>query len=111
MLTSNFAEGGAFLKTREDLDKPDIQLHFVVAPVEDHARKSRLGHGLSCQVCLLRPRSRGAVSLASKDPQDAPWIDPAFLQDPQDLEDRVAAFKFEDSTTANNKNEAPYVVA
>jgi choline dehydrogenase-like flavoprotein len=93
MLTSNFAEGGAFLKTREGLDKPDIQLHFVVAPVEDHARKLRLGHGLSCHVCLLRPRSRGTVSLASKDPQAAPLIDPAFLQDPQDLEDMVAAFK------------------
>lgn len=93
MLTSNFAEGGAFLKTREALDKPDIQLHFVVAPVEDHARKLRLGHGLSCHVCLLRPRSRGAVSLASNDPQARPLIDPAFLQDPQDLEDMVAAFK------------------
>ena len=93
MLTSNFAEGGAFLKTREALDKPDIQLHFVVAPVEDHARKLRLGHGLSCHFCLLRPRSRGAVSLASNDPQTAPLIDPAFLQDPQDLEDMVAAFK------------------
>lgn len=93
MLTSNFAEGGAFLKTHEALDKPDIQLHFVVAPVEDHARKLRLGHGLSCHVCLLRPRSRGTVSLASKDPQAAPLIDPAFLQDPQDLEDMVAAFR------------------
>ena len=93
MLTSNFAEGGAFLKTRMALDKPDIQLHFVVAPVEDHARKWRLGHGFSCHVCLLRPRSRGAVTLASNDPQAAPLIDPAFFQDPQDLEDMVAAFK------------------
>jgi len=93
MLTSNFAEGGAFLKTRQALDKPDFQLHFVVAPVEDHARKLRLGHGLSCHFCVLRPRSRGAVSLASNDPQAAPLVDPAFLQDPQDLEDMVAAFK------------------
>lgn len=93
MLTSNFAEGGAFLKTREDLDKPDVQLHFVVAPVEDHARTLLLGHGFSCHVCLLRPRSRGEVTLASKDPQAPPVIDPAFFQDPQDLEDMVAAFK------------------
>ena len=93
MLTSNFAEGGAFLKTCDTLDKPDIQLHFVVAPVEDHARTLRMGHGLSCHVCLLRPRSRGSVTLASNDPQAAPLIDPAFLKDPQDLEDMVAAFK------------------
>jgi choline dehydrogenase-like flavoprotein len=91
-LTSNFAEGGGFLKTRADLAMPDIQLHFVVALVDDHARRFHLGHGLSCHVCLLRPRSRGSVTLQSKHPHDAPLIDPAFFQDPQDLEDMVAGF-------------------
>jgi choline dehydrogenase-like flavoprotein len=93
MLTSNFAEGGGFLKTRADLDAPDIQLHFVVALVDDHARRFHLGHGLSCHVCLLRPRSRGAVTLASADPLAAPSIDPAFFTDPRDLDDMVAGFK------------------
>ena len=51
MITSNFAEGGGFLKTRPDLPAPDIQLHFVTALVEDHARKMNLGHGYSCHVC------------------------------------------------------------
>lgn len=81
MLTSNFAEGGGFLKTRAGLDAPDIQLHFVVALVDDHARRFHLGHGLSCHVCLLRPRSRGSVMLRSADPLDAPRIDPAFFDD------------------------------
>jgi choline dehydrogenase-like flavoprotein len=93
MLTSNFAEGGGFLKTRVDLDAPDIQLHFVVALVDDHARRFHPGHGLSCHVCLLRPRSRGAVTLASADPLDAPRIDPAFFDDPRDLDDMVEGFK------------------
>lgn len=93
MLTSNFAEGGGFLKTRADLDAPDIQLHFVVALVDDHARKFHLGHGVSCHMCLLRPRSHGSVRLRSADPLDTPLIDPAFLQDAQDLEDMVAGFK------------------
>ncbi|KVE36949.1 GMC family oxidoreductase [Burkholderia sp. BDU5] len=93
MLTSNFAEGGAFLRTRADLAAPDIQLHFVVALVDNHARSLHGGHGLSCHVCLLRPRSRGSVALRSWHPQDAPLIDPAFFRDPQDLEDMVAGFK------------------
>lgn len=92
-LTSNFAEAGGFLKTRPELAMPDIQLHFVVALVDDHARKFHLGHGLSCHVCLLRPRSKGSVTLRSRNPEDAPLIDPAFFQDPQDLEDMVAGFK------------------
>src|SRR5262249_1718531 len=31
LLTTNFAECGGFLKTRPDLEVPDIQLHFVIA--------------------------------------------------------------------------------
>ena len=93
MLTSNFAECGGFLRTRPELDAPDIQVHFVTGLVDDHARRIRLGHGLSCHVCVLRPRSRGSVALASADPLAAPLIDPAFFADPADLEDMVAGFK------------------
>ncbi|RQR54529.1 choline dehydrogenase [Burkholderia sp. Bp9126] len=93
MLTTNFAEGGGFLKTQPGLDAPDIQLHFVVALVDDHARRLHAGHGLSCHVCLLRPRSRGSVTLRSNDPAAAPLIDPAFLDDPRDVDDMVAGFK------------------
>ena len=42
-LTSNFAECGGFLKTRPDLDVPDIQLHFGMAMVDDHGRKRHWG--------------------------------------------------------------------
>ncbi len=93
MLTTNFAEGGGFLKTQPGLDAPDIQLHFVVALVDDHARRLHLGHGLSCHVCLLRPRSRGSITLRSNDPAAAPLIDPAFFADPRDVDDMVAGFK------------------
>ncbi len=93
MLTSNFAECGGFLRSRPDADRPDLQLHFLVAMVDDHARRFRLGHGLSCHVCLLRPRSRGSVALAGRDPLAAPLIDPAFYADGQDLEDMVRGFR------------------
>lgn len=85
-LRSTCAESGAFLKTDPSLDRPDIQLHFLVAMVDDHVRKMHWGHGYSCHVCVLRPHSRGTVRLASADPSAAPLIDPAFLSDPRDLE-------------------------
>lgn len=91
--TSNFAEAGAFLKTRPELSAPDIQLHMVTALVDDHGRKLHFTQGYSCHVCLLRPRSRGSVQLASANPDDLPLIDPAFLENPQDLEDMVAGYK------------------
>ncbi|BCF90022.1 GMC family oxidoreductase [Paraburkholderia largidicola] len=85
MLTSNVAEAGGFLKSRPTLDRPDLQLHFCTALVDDHNRRMHWGHGYSLHVCVLRPHSRGSVTLASSDAREAPVIDPAFLSDPRDL--------------------------
>jgi len=93
MLTSNFAECGGFLKSRPELDRPDVQLHFVIAIVEDHARKLNFAHGFSCHTCLLRPKSRGSVKLKDANPLSVPLIDPAFLTHPDDIEDMVNAYK------------------
>ena len=92
MFASNFAEAGGFLKTDATLPAPDIQLHFVVALVDDHARKLRLGHGYSCHVCVLRPYSRGQITLASNDIGAAPLIDPSFLADERDMDTMVRGF-------------------
>ena len=85
-LTTNFAEGGAFYKSRPEEAHPDIQLHFVVAKLVDHGRQLTLGHGYSLHVCLLQPDSRGRVQLADRNPHSAPLIDPQFLSEPRDLQ-------------------------
>jgi choline dehydrogenase-like flavoprotein len=79
VLTSNLAEAGGFLKTEPSLDEPDVQFHFVPGIVDDHGRKKHIGGGYSCHVCVLRPKARGSVSLASADPMAPPVIDPNFL--------------------------------
>ncbi|MFN0024503.1 MAG: GMC family oxidoreductase [Parvularculaceae bacterium] len=84
-LTSNLAESGGFLKTEQGIAEPDVQLHFLPTLVDDHGRKKHLGGGYSCHVCVLRPKSRGEVRLASPDPISAPEIDPNFLSDDDDL--------------------------
>jgi choline dehydrogenase-like flavoprotein len=93
MLTTNFAEAGGFIKSAPEEAIPDLQLHFVVGKLVDHGRKTVLGHGYSCHVCLLRPKSRGTLRLASADPQVMPLIDPAFLKDPDDVARLVRGFK------------------
>ena len=93
MLTTNFAEAGGFIKSAPEEAIPDLQLHFVIGKLVDHGRKTVLGHGYSCHVCLLRPKSRGSLRLASADPQVAPLIDPAFLKDPDDVARLVRGFK------------------
>ncbi|HQR19912.1 MAG TPA: GMC family oxidoreductase N-terminal domain-containing protein [Burkholderiaceae bacterium] len=94
VLTSNFAEAGAFLRTLPELTRPDVQLHFVIGMVDNHNRTFHWGHGMSCHSCVLRPKSRGRLQIASPDTRDAPLIDPGFLSAPEDLETMVRAFKF-----------------
>ena len=93
MITTNFAEAGGFLRTSPGAEAPDVQLHFVVGVVDNHARTSHLGHGYSLHVCLLRPKSAGSVALASADPLAPPAIDPNFYGDADDLEAMLRAFK------------------
>ncbi len=83
--TSNLAEAGGFLKTEPQEAEPDIQLHFIPGIVDDHGRKKHLGGGVTCHICVLRPKSRGSVTLDSKDPMAAPAIDPNFLDVQDDL--------------------------
>jgi choline dehydrogenase len=86
MVSSAYATAGAFVRSSPAADIPDLQLIFVIAIVDDHARKLHLGHGFSSHIDVLHPYSRGTVSLASRDPRDAPLIDPRYLSDERDLQ-------------------------
>jgi choline dehydrogenase-like flavoprotein len=93
ILTTNFAEAGGFFKSSPSEATPDLQLHFVIGKLVDHGRKPTLGHGYSCHVCLLQPKSRGTLRLASSDPRVEPLIDPNFLSHPDDMARMVSGFK------------------
>ena len=93
MLTTNFAEAGGFIRSSSQASRPDLQFHFVIGKLVNHGRTTTFGHGFSCHVCLLRPKSRGSLRLAGKDPMAAPLIDPAFLKDADDMDKMVKGFK------------------
>jgi choline dehydrogenase len=81
---TNHLHAGAFLKTRSELDRPDIQLHLVNAVMIDHARVQPDRDGFTIHACQLRPESRGDVRLASRNPFEAPLIDPKYLSTEND---------------------------
>jgi choline dehydrogenase len=80
----NFLEAGAFLKSRPDLDRPDLQLHCVLAIMKDHGKTVIEKDGFSVHVCQLRPESRGEVTLRSADPFDDPAILANYLATDED---------------------------
>ncbi len=93
LITTNFAECGGFIKSSSEQTLPNLQLHFVVALVDNHARTMHAGHGISCHVCLLNPKSRGTIKISGPSIDDPLLIDPDFYGDESDLEEMVKGFK------------------
>jgi choline dehydrogenase len=80
----NFLESGAFLRSRPDLDRPDLQVHTVLAIMQDHGKVSVPKDGFTFHVCQLRPESRGRIGLRSADPLADPAIFANYLSAEED---------------------------
>jgi choline dehydrogenase len=80
----NFLESGAFLRSRPDLDRPDLQIHTVLAIMQDHGKVSVAKDGFTFHVCQLRPESRGRVGLKFADPLADPAIFANYLSAEED---------------------------
>ncbi|MET0273650.1 MAG: choline dehydrogenase [Phenylobacterium sp.] len=80
----NFLESGAFLRSRPDLDRPDLQIHTVLAIMQDHGKVQVNKDGFTFHVCQLRPESRGKVGLKSSDPLADPAIFANYLSAEED---------------------------
>jgi choline dehydrogenase-like flavoprotein len=90
MLTSNVGEAYGFVRSRPDLDLPDIELIWAPAPFYEEGIGEQVhGHGIATGPVLLKPRSSGTVTLRSADPAAKPVIDPRYLSDPDGV-DRAA---------------------
>jgi len=81
---SQALESGAFLKSRPDLDRPDLQVHCVLAVMQNHGKTQVPKDGFTFHVCQLRPESRGRVGLRSADPFDDPAIFANYLSAEED---------------------------
>lgn len=80
--SSNIAEAGGFVRSRYAPDaRPDIQLHFLPAMLDNHGRHRLAGDGYTVHACPLRPRSRGRISLASGRAADKVRIEANYLSD------------------------------
>jgi choline dehydrogenase len=90
MLTSNLGEAYGFVKSRPDLELPDLELIFAPAPYfEEGIGDPYDRHAVVMGPILLKPRSRGTIRLRSSDPKAKPIIDPRYLTD-DDGADRAA---------------------
>ena len=94
-LTSCVAESGGFVKSNSTVATPDLQLHFIPAAFDDHGRDLKMlcNYGVSLHACLLRPKSRGSVTLHGNKASMHPKILLNMLSHEDDQKDMIQAVK------------------
>lgn len=81
---TNHFEAGAFLRSRDSVEHPDLQLTFMPLAVVPGTAEILRAHAFQVHIDLMRPKSRGHVRLRTADPRAAPAITFNYLADPQD---------------------------
>ncbi len=84
-------EGGAFVKTRKDLEMPDVQFHFLPGLGPNMGGMSK--HGFFSNICCLRPNSRGSVKIGPSASGKSPMIFTNFLSEESDVNCIIAGVK------------------
>jgi choline dehydrogenase-like flavoprotein len=92
-LTSNIAEGGVFLSTRGDESVPDCKFEMAPTMYFDEGLSAPIDHALTLTTFILKPTSRGQVTLRSARPDAKPRIYNRFLATDQDRATLVAGVR------------------
>ena len=94
VLTWTAGVGHGFMKTREELETPDVQFFFVHGSFKTATdRKLDKEPGMTLAVYQCRPESRGSIHIASSDSHDPPKIRPNFLSTKLDQDTLVAGLR------------------
>ncbi len=92
-LTSNVAEAGGFIRTRGDLPAPDIQFHASPAKYADEGLAPLTEHGFGFGPCMVKPASRGVVTILSADPTAKPYILHNYYSEDSDMQAMVEGLR------------------
>ncbi len=90
---SNNFEACGFIRSRAGISYPDIQYHFLPIAVRYDGKTAAQGHGFQAHVGPMRSKSRGAVSLRSADPREAPRILFNYMSHPEDWDEFRTAIR------------------
>jgi len=83
---TNHFESCAFIRSKADVEWPDIQYHFLPAAIRYDGKSAFDGDGFQVHVGHNKPKSRGSVTIQSADPTVPPKILFNYLQHQDDIE-------------------------
>lgn len=87
---------GAFVRSRPDLDRPDVEILMAPYSLGVNARKVQFEteHGIHLFGYPLRSRSEGSVLIRSADPSQPAAIRAEYLTDPYDRQVTIDMFRY-----------------
>ena len=83
---TNHFESCAFIRSKPQVEWPDIQYHFLPAAIRYDGKSAFDGDGFQVHVGHNKPKSRGSVTIQSSDPKVPPKIVFNYLQHEEDIE-------------------------
>lgn len=92
-LTSNYPEAGGFFRTRPDLPAPDVEFHFAASPFFDEGLTPPPGNGYCFGPVIVKPTSRGKVTLRTPMPDSKPKVLCNFLTTEEDRASMLAGVR------------------
>ncbi|NKB52765.1 MAG: choline dehydrogenase [Rhizobiaceae bacterium] len=84
---SNQFESAAFVRSKQGVEYPDIQYHFLPVAIRYDGKAPAEGHGYQAHVGPMRSKSRGSITLASADPLTPPKIQFNYMSHEEDFPD------------------------
>jgi choline dehydrogenase len=112
--SSNGAEAAGFVMTRSDCPAPDVQIFMVPNMVMDESLTPANDSAFSLGPCVLKPSSRGTVSLRSARPDAKPRILNRLLTTPDDRRTMIAGVRtcldIANQTPLKDVRRAPHLV-
>ncbi len=83
---TNHFESCGFIRSKANLEWPDLQYHFLPAAMRYDGKEAFSGHGFQVHIGHNKPKSRGTIKVSSNDPHIAPKIQFNYLSHQDDIE-------------------------
>jgi choline dehydrogenase len=90
---TNHFESGGFIRSEAGVKHPDLQYHFLPMAIQYDGSAPASFHGFQAHVGPMRPTSRGAVTLKTASPKDAPRILFNYMATEQDRKEMRAGIR------------------
>ncbi|MEI7295623.1 GMC family oxidoreductase N-terminal domain-containing protein [Paraburkholderia tropica] len=93
-VASNAVEAGAFFNPDDTSGAPSIQMFCLpTVYLDPDVTSTKAAYGFTLNSCVMRPKSRGRVTLQTSDPSATPIVYPNYLEHPDDLRLSIAGLR------------------